>query len=434
MHKRMLIKGGTLVDPSRDINERRDIMVEDGLILDTAPSFEVNDDAVEIIEADGLMVMPGMVDMHVHLREPGGEEKETVRTGAAAAVAGGVTSVCCMPNTNPPIDHRLAVDFIKEKAERAGLARVYPIAALTRGRAGKEMVNYGFLIREGVCAFSDDGSFVPNSQVMFNILNYLKQFNAVAIQHCEDEDLMGEGVAHQGYWSTMLGLPGAPAVSEVAAVARDILLAQATGGRLHIAHVSCAGSVEWIRWAKEKGINVTAEVTPHHLLLTHASLVGFNPMAKMRPPLRTPDDCRALLQGLQEGVIDVIATDHAPHNLEDKSRDFFEASFGVSGLDFSLSLLFSELVRVGPLTLSQLVDRYSCRPAEILGLPGGTLKPGAPADIVIMDPEADYLIDPAAFYSKGKNTPFAGWRCKGKPVMTFVGGALKMRNGEVLSS
>ncbi len=431
MGKNLLLKGGTLVDPSQNISGSCDLLIESGIIKELAPDLDVNEDYADSIDLTGKIITPGMVDLHVHLREPGEEAKETIVDGSAAALAGGVTSLCCMPNTVPPVDNPLLVEYIKEKSQKAGLARVYPIGTLTRGREGKEMSDYASLLAAGAMAFSDDGNYLDNSRLMFNIFQYLKQFEGLVISHCEEATLADEGVAHEGYDAHLLGLPGIPAVAESIAVSRDIMLAEATGGRIHIAHVSCAESVECIRRAKEKGVKVTAEVTPHHLLLTDASLEGFDPMAKMKPPLRTKKDQQALLDGLKEGIIDIIATDHAPHTLDDKDRLFSEAAFGVTSLDFVLSLLLTELVHPGKLTLEELIKCYSCRPAEIVGLPGGTLKKDAAADIAVIDLHAEGIIDSTTFYSRGANTPFQGRRIKGKPVMVFVQGELKMEDGKV---
>ena len=431
MEKPFVLKGGTLVDPAQDINRCCDLLVEEGKVRDIASALDVSDEYASIIDVSGKYIVPGMVDMHVHLRDPGEENKETVADGAAAAVAGGVTSLCCMPNTNPPVDNSLVVESIQEKARRANLAHVYPLGTLTRGRCGKEMSDYASLLAAGVRGFSDDGSYVESSALMLNILDYLTQFDAVAISHCEDAGLTGSGVAHDGYYAHMLGLPGIPAVSETVAVARDLQLAQATGGSVHIAHVSCADSVDLIRKAKEQGVQVTAEVAPHHLFLTHAALQGFNSMAKMKPPLRTEEDRRSLWDGLREGVIDIIATDHAPHSRNDKDCTFADASFGVVSLDFVVSLLLTEMVHTGKFGLKELVEFYSHRPARILGLPAGSLPKGAPADIVVLDLDAPVEVKGENFYSRGSNTPFMGRSLQGKPVMTFVAGELKMQDGKV---
>ncbi len=431
MEKPVLLKGGILIDPSQKVSDRRDLLIDKGKISDIAPSLETGEDNIDIIDITGKVIAPGMVDLHVHLREPGEEEKETISDGTAAAVAGGVTSLCCMPNTTPSIDSSLIVKYIQEESLKVNLAHVYPIGSLTKRREGKEMSNYASLISAGVKAFSDDGNYIDNSMLMLNILKYLSRFDVVAISHCEDAALAGVGTAHDGYYANILGIPGIPAVAETVAVARDILLTQAVGGRLHVAHVSCAGSVELIRRAKEDGINVTAEVTPHHLLLTDEALGNFDSMAKMKPPLRTENDRQSLIQALRDGIIDIIATDHAPHTSVDKNCLFQEAAFGVTSLDFGLSLMLTELVNTGIITIEELINCYSCRPAEILGIPAGTLKKGAIADIVILDLSAEGIIDSEKFYSRGLNTPFTGRSIKGKPVMTFLEGKMKMKDGKV---
>ncbi len=431
MGKRILLKGATLVDPSQKINDYRDLLIADGKIIDLAPSLEKGDGNVEVIDLEGKVITPGMVDLHVHLREPGESARETIEDGLTAAIAGGVTSVCCMPNTLPAVDNNLMVEYVKGKAHQANLGHLYPLGALTKGREGQEMNNYASLIEAGAIAFSDDGNFVNNSLLMWNIFKYLIPFQKLVVSHCEDSSLVGKGVAHDGYYASVLGLEEIPQVAETVAVARDALLAQATGGSLHIAHVSCAGTVEWIKWAKENGVNVTAEVTPHHLLLTEEYLEGFNTMAKMRPPLRSENDRQALLEGIRTGVIDIIATDHAPHKWEDKDCLFAEAAFGVSSLDYAVSLLLTELVHPGIISLDELVNIYSCKPAALMGLSAGTLRKGAVADIAVLDLHAGDTIDSSNFYSRGRNTPFDGRHIKGKPVMTFVEGEIKMKDGKV---
>ncbi|HPZ65635.1 MAG TPA: dihydroorotase, partial [Bacillota bacterium] len=340
--------------------------------------------------------------------------------------------LACMPNTAPPVDNPLVVGYIQQKAREAGLARVYPVGALTRNRQGEFMADYSALYAAGVRAFSDDGDPVDNSYLLYQIFKYLLAFeDTLIISHCEDRRLAANGLVHEGYWSNLLGLPGIPPAAETVAVAREILLAQATGKRLHLAHISTAGAVEWIRWAKEKGLPVTAEVTPHHLLLTDAAVKGYNTAAKVNPPLRSEEDRQALLQGLREGIIDVIATDHAPHKIDEKDLDYFEAPFGVIGLETAVPMLLTELVHRGELSLRELVQAYSCRSARILGVPGGTLKPGAPADIAVLDLEAEGVIEPRRFYSKARNTPFAGRKVRGLPVLTLLGGEIKMEEGAV---
>ncbi len=431
MSKTLLFKNAVVLDPRQSLKAKRDILVEGGKIKKLGSHLQ-DGGYDEVIDLEGRFIVPGFVDMHVHLREPGEENKETIFSGSRAAVAGGITSLCCMPNTQPPIDNPQTVKYVQERADKANMARIYPLGTITLQRGGDELTSYGTLLEEGVKAFSDDGKMVASSSVMYHAMSYIRKFDALIISHCEEETLSRDGEAHEGYWSSILGLQGLPPVAEELAVARDILLARDTGARLHLAHVSLARSVEWIKWAKEQGIKVTAETTPHHLLLDHSWLEGFNPQAKMRPPLRTEADRRALLQGLKSGVIDAVATDHAPHREEDKSGDFTSAAFGITGLETAVPLLLTELVKPGVISLEHLVSCYSCRPAEILGIDGGTIKEGSPADLVVLDLEAPGRVESRNFYSRGKNTPFEGWKTAGKPVMTVVEGQIKMKEGDLL--
>jgi dihydroorotase len=367
------------------------------------------------------------------LREPGFTEKETVLSGLSAAAAGGITSLACMPNTSPAVDRAEMVELIREKADRAGLSRLYPIGALTLSRGGKQAVSFKNIYDTGVRAFSDDGSPVEDSGLLYRIFKELSRFDdVVVIAHSEDLSLSKGGVMHEGYWSRWLKQPGIPAVAESAAVARDILLAEAAGVRLHLAHISTAAAVEWVAWAKGKGLPVTAEVTPHHLLLTDASVKDCGAYAKVNPPLRPEADRISVCRALKAGVIDMIATDHAPHQEWEKEQSLAEAPFGITGLETAVPLLLTELVQKGLLELSEFVEAFSCRPARLLGLEGGTLKPGAPADLTVLDLDAAAFVEPQRFYSKAKNSPFAGWKLRGLPVMTLVGGAVKMKQGVVL--
>lgn len=431
MNKRLLLKNALVVDPSQNINSKNEVLINGGKIEKISGKLEAGEE-VQVVDLEGKVLVPGFVDIHVHLREPGQEEKETIASGSRAAAAGGITSLCCMPNTSPPADNRQTVKYVQERACRAGMSRIYPVGTLTLGQRGEELTSFGALLTEGVKAFSEDGKTVASSSVMYNALCYLRKFDVPVISHCEEESLSEGGEAHDGYWANIMGLQGLPAVAEELAVVRDILLARETGARLHLAHVSLAETVGWVRWAKEQGVRVTAEVTPHHLLLNDACLQGYNTLAKMKPPLRTEKDRQALVQGLQSGVIDAIATDHAPHCREDKNGDFSIAAFGVSGLETVIPLLLTYLVKPGMISLEQLVSSFCVRPAEIVGLPGGTLAEGAPADITVLDLEAPGEIDSAGFYSKGKNTPFEGWSATGKPLMTIVGGEIKMKDGKIL--
>jgi len=428
---RICLKGARIVDPSQGLDNFCDLLIEAGTVAALAPNLSV--EGAEVIDLSGKVIVPGFVDLHVHLREPGFPEKETIATGCAAAVAGGVTSVFCMPNTEPPIDSAAVSDLIKARAAAAGLARVYPVGVLTRGRSGAAAADFDSMLASGVRAFSDDGSPVADSRLFFEILKKLAGHEeALVISHSEDLSLAGGGVVHEGTWSKRHGLPAIPAEAETVAVARDIILAGAAGARLHLAHLSTAGSVELVAWAKQKGLAVTAEVTPHHLLLEESALERCGTLAKVNPPLRSAADRQALLQGLKTGLIDIIATDHAPHQAAEKAQSLLDAPFGITGLETAVPLLLTELVRPGLLTLSELVDAYSCRPARLLNLDAGSLRPGAPADLAVLDLEATAVVQPEKFYSRAGYSPYAGWKLHGLPVMTMVGGVVKMIAGQVI--
>lgn len=419
------------MDPSQELDGTMDLLVAEGKVAVLAPYLDPGE--AQCIDLSGKVIVPGFVDIHVHLREPGFPAKENIVSGCAAAAAGGITSLAVMPNTRPSLDSSELVELIRQKGEKSGLARIYPVAALTRGRQGMEAADFASLYQSGVRAFSDDGSPVADSALFLHILNLLASYeDAVVISHSEDLTLSAGGAMHEGYWSRKLGLPGIPAVAETVAVARDILLAEASGARLHLAHISTAGAVEWISWAKSRNMPVTAEVTPQHLLLTDAAVNRCGAVAKVNPPLRTEEDRLALCRALKRGIIDIIATDHAPHELEEKQLSVNEAPFGITGLETAVPLLISNLVQEGPLTLPDLVEAYSCRPARLLGLPGGTLRPGAPADLAVLDMEACGVVQPERFYSKARYSPFAGYNFKGAPVMTMLGGIIIMKEGELI--
>jgi dihydroorotase len=379
------------------------------------------------VDARGKVVAPGLIDLHVHLREPGREDVETVATGARAAAAGGFTAVCPMPNTDPVTDNQAAVGFIVKQAQAAGAARVYPIGAISLGQKGQQLSEFGELVGAGAVAVSDDGHPVTSSHLLRMALSYARTFDIPVADHCEDPTLKANGVMHEGLVSTRLGLRGIPAAAEEIMVARNLLLAELTGGHIHLCHMSTRGSVELIRRAKEKGVRVTAEVTPHHLTLTDEACEGYNTNAKMNPPLREAADVAALRAGLKDGTIDVIATDHAPHHYDAKEREFDDAPFGIVGLETALGLGLTELVRGGALTLPELIDRMSTAPARVFHLPGGSLQRGAPGDVVVVDPDASWRVDPAAFYSKSRNTPFGGRDLNGRVLRTFVGGLTVFR-------
>jgi dihydroorotase len=376
------------------------------------------------VDVRGRVVCPGFIDLHTHLREPGREDKETIATGTRAAAAGGFTAVCAMPNTEPVNDTAGITRAILERARTEGAVRVYPIGAITRGSRGEELAEYGDLREAGCVAVSDDGRPVASARVMRRALEYARAFDLTVIDHCEEPTLAQGAAMNEGTVSTLLGLRGAPALGEAMVVERDVLLAELTGGKVHIAHVSAAASVDAVRRGKARGVAVTAEVTPHHLLLTDQAVKdsGYDTSTKMNPPLRTESDREALLAGLRDGTIDCIATDHAPHTVDDKKVEYDQAAFGVVGLETAVSLCLDRLVGAGILDLAQLVALLSTRPARILGLPGGTLAPGSPADVTVLDPARRVTVDPARFASKGRNTPFAGWTLKGGPALTVVAG------------
>lgn len=422
----LVLRGGRVVDPSRRFDAVADVLVIDGRIAAAGPGVATPDGA-EVVEAAGLIVAPGLVDVHVHLREPGNEDAETIATGARAAAAGGFTAVCAMPNTDPVTDNQAAVGFVLAEGRRAGAARVYPIGAVTIGQKGEALTEMGELIASGAVALSDDGRPVRSSHLMRTAMEYAQTFGVPIADHCEDVELAAGGVMHDGLVSTRLGLKGIPAAAEEILVARDIILAELTGGHVHLCHVSTQGSVELIRHAKERGLRVTAEATPHHFTLTDRCCEGYDTNAKMNPPLREADDVEAIRAGLIDGTIDAIATDHAPHHYEAKEREFDDAPFGVVGLETAFGVAHTELVVGGLMTLSQLIERMSVAPARAFGLPGGTLAVGAPADIVVFDATHQWVVAPDTFLSKSRNTPFAGRALTGRPIMSVVGGLVVHR-------
>jgi len=424
-----LIRGGRLVDPAQDIDQESDVLVEDGLISAAGPSLGA--EGAEVVDARGLVVCPGLVDMHVHLREPGREDEETIASGARAAIAGGFTSIACMPNTEPAIEGEKGVRFVLSKADEAGMARVYPIAAASRGLKGKTLAEIGSAIGSGAVAVSDDGMPIANGSLMRRALEYVKMFGRPVVSHSEDPTLSAGGVMNEGRMSTLLGLKGIPGASESAAVARDIILTELTGSRLHVCHVSTARSLGFIEEAKSRGIAVTCEVTPHHLALSDEAVRTYDPNTKMNPPLRDERDVGALRHGIRTGLIDAIASDHAPHSEEEKDQEFDLAPFGILGLETSLGLMCTQLYHEGIVPLSGLVRLMSTNPAVILGIPAGTLEVGRPADITLFDPGAEWTVDASGFESLSRNTPFSGWKLKGRAVSVLVGGRWMMREGEI---
>ena len=424
---RLVIKSGYVIDPSQSLEGIFDVLVENGVIK--AVDINIDVEEAEVIHAQGKIVTPGLIDVHVHLREPGFEYKETIHTGVKAAVAGGFTAVCCMANTNPVNDNQEVTRYILKRATECGLARVYPIGAVSKQLKGEELACIGELKEAGVVALSDDGNPIVNSGFLRRALEYAKYFNLPIISHAEDRSLAPAGVMNEGKISTLLGLPGIPAISEEIMVFRDIKLAELTKWHIHIAHVSTAGSIELIKKAKEKKIKVTAETCPHYFTLTEEAVKEFNPNTKVSPPLRTTADLEAIKQALKEDIIDIIATDHAPHQALEKEVPFEQAPSGIIGLESALPISL-KLVEEGVLTWSQLVTKMSYAPAKVFNLPGGSLKPGNLADITIIDPNLSYKIDVTQFYSKGRNCPFNGWEVKGKAIITIIGGNIVCRTSQ----
>ena len=417
----ILIRGGRVIDPARRLDEIADVLLLEGRVEAIGRNMGMPT-GVMVVDATGQVVAPGLIDLHVHLREPGQEDLETVATGALAAAAGGFSAVCAMPNTDPVCDNQGVVGFMKAQAQRAGKARVYPIGAISLGQKGQQLAEFGELVGAGAVAVSDDGKPVVSSHLMRTALEYARTFGIPVADHCEEPTLSAGGVMHEGIVSTRLGLKGIPAAAEEIMVARDLLLAELTGGHIHLCHMSTRGSVDLIRRAKDRGIRVTAEACPHHFALTHEACEGYDTNAKMSPPLREPEDREAIRQGLKDGTIDVIATDHAPHHYDAKEREFDDAPNGIIGLETALGLAITELVKTGLLSLTELVERMSSGPARIFGLPGGTLAPGAPADVTVFDPDAEWTVHPQEFYSRSRNTPFGGRRLTGRANVTIVRG------------
>ena len=416
----ILIRGGRVIDPARRLDEPADVYLLEGRVEGVGRNLGTPPGAM-VVDASGQVVAPGLIDVHVHLREPGQEDLETVATGAMAAAAGGFTAVCAMPNTDPVCDNQGVVGFVKAQAQRAGKARVYPIGAVSLGQQGQQLAEFGELVGAGAVAVSDDGKPVASSHLMRTALEYARTFGIPVADHCEDPTLAG-GAMHEGLVSTRLGLKGIPSAAEEIMVARDLLLAELTGGHIHLCHMSTRGSVDLIRRAKERGVRVTAEACPHHFSLTDEACEGYDTNAKMNPPLREAEDREAIRQALRDGTIDVIATDHAPHHYDAKEREFDDAPNGIIGLETALGLAITELVATRLLTLPELVARMSTIPAKIFGLPGGTLAPGAPADVTVFDPAAEWTVRPQEFLSKSRNTPFGGRRLTGRATVTIVRG------------
>ncbi len=417
------ITNGRVIDPAQNIDQVADLWIRGDAVLGIGPQPQAHADRT--LDAAGKIVCPGLIDMHVHLREPGREEDETIATGTASALAGGVTSVACMPNTEPALDSQAAAEFVYLQAARAGNANVFPVGAITKGRQGAELAEIGGLVQGGAVAFTDDGSPVVSAEIMRRALEYCKMFDRAILVHAEDLELTRGAVMNEGVESMRLGLRGYPAAAEEVMIHRDIELARMTGGRLHILHVSTAGGVELIRRGKERGVRVTGEACPHHFTLTDRCLRGFDSNFKMSPPLRTDADVAALIAGLKDGTLSVIATDHAPHAPEKKMRELDQAPNGIIGLETLLPICVVALIEPGHLSWPQLIEKLTINPARVLGIDRGTLKAGAKADVTIIDPKAEWTIDPAKFRSKSRNCPYAGWKVRGWAEAVIVGGVVK---------
>jgi len=419
---RTLIQGGRVIDPSQQLDRVTNLLIEDGRIA----GYDVAANGQDLIlDARGKIVSPGLIDMHVHLREPGREEDETIATGTAAALAGGFTSIACMPNTEPPLDTQAQVEFVQHQATLAGNCNVYVIACVSRNREGKELAEIGQLVQAGAVGFTDDGAPVYDAELMRRAFEYASMFDRPILNHAEVRELTSGGVMHEGLVSLLLGLAGMPAAAEDAMVARDILLAEATGGRIHIMHISSQGSVELVRRAKRRSVQVTTEICPHHFTLTDECLRTFDSNCKMSPPLRAQRDVDGCIAGLVDGTIDVICTDHAPHALEKKMQELDRAPFGIVGLETALGLVVTKLVEPGHLTWPQALEKLTINPAKILRLDKGTLAVGADADVTIIDPTRKWKVDPQRFASKSSNSPFAGWTLTGRAETVLVGGKVK---------
>jgi len=417
----LLVKNGRVIDPSNRLDDNLDILVDEGKIVEICRGGSEEDGVTQIIDARDKVVVPGLIDMHVHLREPGHEYKETIRTGCQAAASGGFTSITCMPNTNPVNDNQSVTDYILDRTRREGCVNVFPVGAITKGLRGKSLTAMGELKNAGVLAVSDDGRSVKNSELMRRGMEYARNFNLLVICHCEDLDLVADGVMNEGFTSTRLGLKRIPNAAEEVIIARDVLLAELTGCRVHIAHVSTEGSVRIIREAKSRGVKVTAETAPHYFSLSEEALESFDTNLKVNPPIRSVRDVTAIKEGLKDGTLDVIATDHAPHSLLEKDVEFDYASPGMVGLETALPLAL-QLVKEKVLSLPEVISKFTVNPAKILGISKGTLNQGADADITIIDVSLKKKVDVTRFKSKSRNSPFHGWELEGEAVCTVVGG------------
>lgn len=431
---RLLLKGGRVVDPANRINTVTCVLVEDGKIaaVGAIPGEEGDTSDTEVIDCTGKIVCPGFIDLHAHLREPGYEYKEDILTGSRAAAAGGFTTICAMPNTNPVVDNGAVAGYVARRAREVGIVNVLPIGSITKGQAGDELSEMAELVQAGCVAVSDDGKSVMKSDIMRHALDYARMFDIPVFSHCEDINLSADGEMHEGFRSTVYGLQGIPAEAEEIMVSRDAMLAKLTGGRLHICHVSTMGSLEIIRRAKAEGIRITCEATPHHLTLTDEAVGSYDADTKVNPPLRSEEHVAALREAVASGLIDCIATDHAPHHIESKDCEYGNAAFGISGLETAVALVMDRLVHTEVLQLSKAVALLTSAPARILGTEKGTLTPRRAADITIIDPDEVRTVDPRRFYSKGKNTPYKGMQLRGWPWMTLVAGRIVFKEGSIM--
>ncbi|SDY59143.1 dihydroorotase [Thermoactinomyces sp. DSM 45892] len=425
---RLLLQNGQILSKDNTLI-KQDILIEGSKVVQMASEIQA-EDKMHVIPLAGKLVIPGLIDMHVHLREPGFEKKETIETGSLAAARGGFTTIACMPNTRPVIDTPETVEKIIQEAKRVGKARVLPLGAITIRELGQELTDFRALKKAGIVALSDDGVGVQNSHMMKEAMRKAHELGLSIVAHCEDDTLAKSGCVHDGEFAKKHGLLGIPNEAEAIHVGRDILLAEDVGVHYHVCHISTEQSVRLVREAKSRGQKVTAEVTPHHLLLTDREIPGLDPLYKMNPPLRSAEDRAALIAGLKDGTIEIIATDHAPHTLEEKAMGMEQAPFGIVGLETAFPLMYTHLVCTGELLLSELVEKMTRKPAEIFGLPYGELAEGKRADLTVIDLEIEKEIDPASFYSKGKNTPFTGWKCKGWPVLTLLNGMITYQENE----
>ena len=425
----LLVRGGRLIDPVAGRDGVLDLLLRDGVVAEVGKGLRAS--GAKVLDASGQLVLPGFIDLHAHLREPGREHAETIATGLRAAAAGGFTAVCAMPNTDPVNDNRAIAEFLVSKARGEAGTRLYPVGAITKGQRGEELAEFGELRVAGAVAVSDDGRWLVNGALLRRAFEHASLFAMPVVQHAEDPTLSGGAPMHEGAVSTRLGLEGQPAIAEAAAVARDLLVAELSRGRLHVAHISTARALALVREAKTRGLAVTCEVTPHHLTLTdeEVSRSGFSTHAKVNPPLREAADVEALIAGLADGAVDAVATDHAPHHEDEKAVDFNSAPFGVIGLETAAAIVHDRLVAKGRLSLARFAEVFSAGPAKAFGLPGGTLSPGSPADVTVFDPQRRWTVESTGFLSLSRNTPFSGWELTGAPAATIVAGAIVWRRG-----